>query len=165
MAYGSHKSRLIAALTDKNHANDVKLSADERLRLVMWIDANAPYHDRFVDKRPLAEMPAYDLALDRELQKSLRAVHERRCGGCHGPEPVTRLDWIDIHHAERSLFLAAPLSKAAGGAEKCGRAVYDGVADADYTAVLRLVSDAVNKAWACPRRDLVVFGKGKSAGR
>ena len=52
MAYGSHKSRLITALTDKNHVNDVKLSADERLRLVMWIDANAPYHDRFVDKRP-----------------------------------------------------------------------------------------------------------------
>ena len=63
---------------------------------------------------------------------------------------------------QRSLFLTAPLSKAAGGTEKCGRAIYAGADDADYSAALRLVSDALQKAWTHPRRDLVVFGKGKA---
>ncbi|HEY3322661.1 MAG TPA: discoidin domain-containing protein [Planctomycetota bacterium] len=157
MAYGSQKSKLITALTDKNHVNEVKLSEEERLRLVIWIDANAPYHDQFVDKRP--EKPAYDLALDKDLQKSLRALHDKRCADCHGAEKVTRTDWIDIHKPERSLFLTAPLSKAAGGTERCGKAVYAEAADADYKEALKLVSEAVKKAWEAPRRDLKVFAR------
>ena len=47
LAYGAHKSKLFAALsTSSAYANACTLSADERLRLTMWMDANAPYHDR-----------------------------------------------------------------------------------------------------------------------
>ena len=90
---------LIAALGDRNHRGKVTLSADDRLRLVMWIDANAPYHDRFVNKRPGS--PVYDLAADRELWAHLAAIHARRCGPCHKAAEVTRLDWIDIHAPPR----------------------------------------------------------------
>ncbi len=62
MAYGSHNSKLIAALADKDHAGEVQLNAEQRLRLAMWIDANAPYHDRFVNKR--AEKTGYNLPAD-----------------------------------------------------------------------------------------------------
>jgi hypothetical protein len=152
LAYGSHKSRLIAALTDKNHAGEAPLSADDRLRLVMWIDANAPYHDRFVDKR--SKTPAYDLAGDDALLEALTVVHRRRCGSCHAPAEVTRLDWIDIHDARRSLMLSAPLAAAAGGRGKCGATVYQTRDDADYRAVLGLIQTAVDKTWARPRRDV-----------
>ena len=38
---------------------------EDWLRLVTWIDANAPYHDGFINKRPAT--PPYDLPADREL--------------------------------------------------------------------------------------------------
>jgi len=130
----------------------VKLNAEERLRLAMWIDANAPYHDRFVNKRP--EQPAYDLAMDQSLQQRLAGVHERRCIACHKPAEVTRVDWIDIRAPQRSLFLTAPLAAMAGGTGKCGRAVYADATDPDYRAVLGLVEEAVARQWSQPRRDV-----------
>jgi len=67
---------------------------------------------------------------------------------------VTRADWIDLRAPEKSLFLAAPLARSAGGSEACGRAVYEGAEDPDYKALLGLVRGAVDRAWASPRRDL-----------
>jgi len=152
LAYGSHNSKLIACLGDGDHREQVRLNADERLRLAMWIDANAPYHDRFVNKR--AATPAYDLAADRSLHDALTAQHARLCVRCHKPADVSRLDWIDIHNVRRSLFLTAPLAKAAGGTAKCSASVYQNTQNADYQAVLKLVTASVAKAWSSPRRDL-----------
>ena len=152
LAYGSHRSKLITCLTNADHLDKVTLSGEDRLRLVMWIDANAPYHDRFVNKR--AGNPAYDLAGDNALRKSLAALHERRCAGCHKAEEVTRLDWIDLHDPARSLFLSAPLAKEAGGRARCGQVIYPNPTDADYQAARALVEAAVTKAWKQPRRDV-----------
>jgi hypothetical protein len=152
LAYGSHKSKLVTCLNDDAHRGKVTLTEDERLRLVMWVDANGPYHDRFVNKR--AQKPAYDLASDNTLLKSLAAVHERRCLSCHKPQDVTRTDWIDIHEPAKSRFLLAPLGKDAGGTGKCIPAVYKDQNDSDYRAVRELVEAAVKKAWENPRRDL-----------
>lgn len=152
LAYGSHRSRLISALSDEHHRNEVSLSAEDRLRLVIWIDANAPYHDRFVNKR--SERSAYDPAADQELQESLRTIHARRCASCHTSEEVTRPDWIDIHRADRSLFLSAPLAQEAGGKGRCGLAVYTSTEDPDYKAALGLVHEAIDSTWARPRRDV-----------
>jgi hypothetical protein len=139
-------------LADQNHATEVKLSEDDRLRLVMWIDANAPYHDRFVNKRAAAA--AYNLPQDPDLQKGLAAIHQRRCAACHAVADVTRLDWIDIRAPQQSLFLTAPLAPASGGTGKCREAVYPGPADADYQAALGLVAAAVERLRANPRRDV-----------
>ncbi|MDY0166590.1 MAG: hypothetical protein RBS80_08600 [Thermoguttaceae bacterium] len=50
---GSHRSRLIRALIDDPlHVERVKLSPDEWTALVTWVDANAPYYDKFINKRP-----------------------------------------------------------------------------------------------------------------
>ena len=152
LAYGSHKSRLIACLTDATHRGAVTLSEDDRLRLVIWIDANAPYHDRFVNKRPAT--PAYDLPGDSALMKSLTELHARRCAACHEAKTVTRLDWINLRDASQSLFLTAPLASKAGGRGKCSQPVYASQTDADYRAARALVEAAVVKAWAEPRRDL-----------
>jgi len=50
--FGTHKSPLIAALGDAVHKKEVTLSEAEWLALVTWVDANAPYYDAFVNKRP-----------------------------------------------------------------------------------------------------------------
>lgn len=152
LAYGAHKSRLYTTITQAPHTQRVTLTDDERLRLTMWMDANAPYHDGFVNKR--ADAPAYDLAQDVELRGKLHEVHQKRCASCHETDAITRLDWIDIHRTEGSLFLRAPLAASAGGTEKCGSAVYASADDPDYQAVSALVDDALARAWAHPRRDL-----------
>jgi len=150
LAYGAHRSKLITSL--QKGPRWAKLSPEERLTLTMWADANAPYHDRFVNKR--AETKAYDLAADKELAKQITAVHERRCASCHKPAEISRLDWIDLHAPERSLFLSAPLAKAAGGTEHCKGVAYRNAADADYANLRQTVTVAVEKAWTAPRRDL-----------
>ena len=153
LAYGSLKSKLVTCLTDATHRTAVTLGEEERLRLVMWIDANAPYHDRFVNKR--SPNPVYDLAADRALRQRLQALHQRRCTPCHAAEQVSRLDWIDLQAPAGSLFLSAPLARSAGGLGRCSRPVYADTSDPDYRTALDWVEAAVQRAWREPRRDLV----------
>jgi len=155
LAYGSLKSPLLLALTNRQHRGEVDLPEDDRLRLVIWIDANAPYHDQFVNKRPAT--PAYDLAQDKTLVEGLAAIHARRCAGCHKPGEVTRLDWIDLRDPDRALFLSAPLAGAVRERPGCGQAVYRDTQDPDYQAVRRLLTEALEKTWSRPRRDLVAL--------
>jgi hypothetical protein len=153
MMFGSHKSRLIAAIRGKDHKLRISLPRNDWLTLVTWVDANGPYNDGFLNKR-LPVMP-YDLA-DNGLLSAIQAVHTRRCAVCHKADEVTRLDWIDLHAPEKSRFLIAPLAKESGGLGKCGgkSSVYGSTMDADYRAVLALLEPAVKKAWTAPRRDL-----------
>ena len=146
-AYGAHKSKLNHVLDAEPHTKRVKLTAEERLRINAWIDANAVYHDRFVNKR--SSQPVYDFTTDGELRNKITAVHERRCAACHDAKAVSRLDWIDIHNPENSLFLTAPRSG------KCTGLPYKAEDDADYHALLDLIRQTVDKAWRFPRRDLV----------
>lgn len=51
--FGSHRSRLIDVLrNDPLHQEQASLSPQQWRTLVTWIDANAPYHDRFYNRRP-----------------------------------------------------------------------------------------------------------------
>ncbi|MCL4202337.1 MAG: discoidin domain-containing protein [Pirellulaceae bacterium] len=152
LAFGSYRSRLVQTLRDGDCGRRTKLTDEDWLRLVTWIDANAPYHDTFVNKRP--ETPAYCLPSDRDLIQRIAAVHTRRCAGCHEADQVTRADWIDLHQPARSLFLLAPLAQVAGGSGRCGQPTYSDRSDPDYAALLELVTAAVDQAWKNPRRDL-----------
>jgi mono/diheme cytochrome c family protein len=160
LEFGSHKSKLIQVLLSGKHREEMTVGQEDWVRLVTWIDGNAPYHDGFINKR--SEPRPYDLPADRELAATIRSVHERRCNSCHDnasheahtAAAVTRLDWIDLRQPERSRFLRAPLARAAGGAGTCGSAVYAGRDDPDYGSLLDTVKQAVRRAWARPRRDL-----------
>ena len=152
LAYGARTSKLYKAMDSPSQRKRGRLTAEERLTMTMWMDANAPYHDRFVNKR--ASEKAYDIASDKELVRQIAAVHERRCAACHKSAEVTRMDWIDLREPEHTLFLRAPLSKAAGGTQRCQGTVYADGTDKDYQAVRDLVAAAVKKAWEFPRRDL-----------
>lgn len=152
LEFGSHKSPLVHALRDGACSKRASLTDEQWLRLVTWIDANAPYHDQFVNKR--AEPQPYSLPDDRELLTQIAAIHTQRCGSCHQANDITRADWVDLQRPERSLFLAAPLAKAAGGAGSCDKSTYENCDDTDYRSVLNLVKAAVEKAWKHSRRDL-----------
>jgi len=53
LQFGSHRSLLVRVLLDDElHRKEVKLSGRDWQALVTWIDANAPYHDTFFNKRP-----------------------------------------------------------------------------------------------------------------
>jgi hypothetical protein len=152
LAFGSHKSKLVAVLRREPHTKRAELSKDDWLRLAAWIDANAPYHDGFIDKRP-AKKP-YDLAADADLARRISEVHARRCASCHAAKDVSRISWIDLKQPARSLMLAAPLSGEAGGAGRCNQIIYKDQNDPDYRAVLRMIEAAARQAWESPRRDL-----------
>jgi len=154
LQFGSHKSKLIEVL-GTTHRDRVHLLEEDHLRLVMWVDANGPYHARFIDKRP--ERPAYDLVADEGLRQAILDVSSRRCASCHEPTSVSRMDWIDLGKPERSRFLAAPLARDAGGEGRCSAAVYETDGDADYQALLARVAEAVERAWALPRRDVATL--------
>ena len=160
LEFGSHKSKLVEVLRNGVCSSRAKLSDEDWLRLVTWIDANAPYHDGFINKRQ--EHPPYDMPGDGELARNIAAVHARRCGDCHSPEEVSRLDWIDINTPGKSLFLTAPLAKNAEGTGRCAKSVYNGRDDPDYRAVLQIVETAVGRAWEYPRRDLKGLGSRRS---
>ncbi|MCX6930056.1 MAG: hypothetical protein NT154_43625, partial [Verrucomicrobia bacterium] len=152
LAYGAHASKLFKALDSPAQRQRGRLTADELLRMTMWMDANAPYHDRFINKR--ATEKAYDIAADNELARQITAVHEHRCSACHKAFEVSRMDWIDLRQPEHTLFLRATLGKSAGGSQSCRGVVYQDASDPDYQSVRDLVAAAVKKAWASPRRDL-----------
>jgi mono/diheme cytochrome c family protein len=152
LEFGSHKSKLTEQFRKRLRSNPPKITQEEWLRIVTWIDANAPYHDGFINKR-LPQMP-YDLPGDKALAEKIGAVHARRCAGCHPPGEVTRLDWINLRKPQESLFLTAPLAKTAAGTQKCPGVVYKDQSDPDYRALRQLVESAVRKAWEFPRRDL-----------
>ncbi len=156
-AYGAINSELMRVLDDDNHPGNVSLSDEERLRFAMWIDANAPYHDRFVNKR--SGEPVYCIAADTELQGNIRQVHERSCVACHDADDITRPEWINLHRPDESLFLAAPLSSAAGGLERCEQVTYSGTDDPDYVLLRGLVDEAVKRAWTYPRRDVASLNR------
>jgi len=152
--FGSSQSKLIEAILKgpcSAHI-DIKPGSEDWYRLVTWIDANAQYHDRFVNSRP--NDPPYDMPADKELQQTVLNVHSKRCAECHAPDTVSRLDWIDLNAPEKSRFLVAPLAKAAGGTERCGKAIYADQNDPDYAALRKAVEAAVKKAWQYPRRDV-----------
>ncbi len=152
LQFGSHRSKLVEVLRQGACGRRARLSEEEWYRLVAWIDANAPYHDGFANKRP--QEPPYDLAGDGALRERLLQVHSPRCGGCHRVEQAVRLDWISVLEPEQSLMLVAPLARSAGGTEKCGQAVYATRDDPQYRAALGAIEAAVARAMRRPRRDL-----------
>ena len=152
LQFGSHQSKLVQVLRAGSCSQRTKLNAKEWQALVTWIDLNAPYHDRFVNKRQ--ETPAYSMPNDQALLQEVAQVHQRRCASCHAVTAVTRADWIDIQSPRHSLFLTAPLAASAGGSTKCGQTIYQNTEDSDYQHILKLLESAVAKAWQYPRRDL-----------
>lgn len=156
-AFGSTQSRIVEVL-ETTHRDRVRLSEAEWRSLITWIDLNAPYHGRFINKRPAVE--PYDLTGDTALRQLVTEVSARRCADCHDAAQVSGAEWIDLRDASKAGFLRAPLARSAGGSEVCGRAVYETRGDPDYRRVLAAVEAALEEVWARPRRDVATLSAG-----
>jgi len=52
---GADQSKLMKVLADRIHAKDVKLSAEERRRLYIWLDGNVPFYGTYDKEEQLAQ--------------------------------------------------------------------------------------------------------------
>ena len=84
--YGSHRSKLIAVLRAGHY--DVKLPREEFIRLVTWVDANAPYYGSYFGRRNMAYRDRPDFRPVPTLESALGTrPAPPGTGGPHGKSP------------------------------------------------------------------------------
>lgn len=120
--WGSPVSRLADVLIS-GHPDDkglprIVLSADERLRVLMWIDLNVPFYGTSQSRQP--ELRGCRQILPPDLDQVLAEISARR----HIELP--RTFFVRLDHPERNPFLAIPLAKGD----------FPSTADPDYQRIL-----------------------------
>jgi hypothetical protein len=155
-SWGSYQSRL-ADLIVSGHPDEqgnprIDLDETARRRIFAWIDLNVPYYGSSETAYP--ENVGCRKIYPNDLDKTLADVALRRCAKCHADGKIPRREWTRITEPELNPFLLAPLSKAAGGTERCGRPVFQDKDDPDYRAVLTTFEPIVRMLETRPRMDM-----------
>lgn len=149
--YGSGASELVKLLRAGHY--EVQLNADEWERVTTWIDANAVYYDRYEVNENNRQI------FTGSFRKELESVYARRCASCHGENDTGRHStwWLSINRRDvaRSRALAAPLSRSAGGWQRCGSAVFADTSDPDYQRMKMTLVRLGESLAANPRADLL----------
>jgi len=52
---GANESPLTRILVDANHAESVKMPAEDRLRITIWLDGNAPFYGAYSEPERVAQ--------------------------------------------------------------------------------------------------------------
>ena len=170
--WGSHASKLteiiLSGHPDADGKPRVALDDPARRRIFAWIDLNVPYYGTADTAHP--ELPACRQMMPKDLRAAMDAVFSRRCAECHERPPAAGLrpppiatpwrghKWgeigVRIEHPELNKFLLSPLAKAAGGTERCGKAVFASKDDPDYQAVLKTFEPIAKLMKDSPRMDM-----------
>ncbi|MDR1818419.1 MAG: hypothetical protein LBR07_09710 [Puniceicoccales bacterium] len=156
--WGSPASKLAEIIAgghlDKNGKKRVALTADERLRIYQWIDLNVPYYPTSGSNHPS------EIGCRRQYPETLDAtladVAKRRCAECH-TTGVPREFYTRFEKPELNSFLLAPLSRDAGGAQRCSRPVFRSKSDPDYQRILREFAPIRQRLKTRPRADMPEF--------
>jgi hypothetical protein len=77
--YGSHKSRLISAVRAPHY--DVQLPREDFIRLVTWVDANAPYYGSYFGRRNLAHRDRPNFRPVPSLESARGTIFQTAQGG------------------------------------------------------------------------------------
>ncbi len=109
---------LIAGHPDAQGNPRIRLSDDEQLRILMWIDLNVPYYGTSQSRQP--ELRGCRQILPAHLDATLEEIASRR-----GIE-LPRSFFIRLERPERNPFLAVPLA----------RGNFSGTDDPDYQKIL-----------------------------
>ena len=118
------------------HRDRAKLSREELRRIVTWIDCNAPYYGTYTYNQS-GTIGGRELVPQR-LHRELNDVYQRRCMSCHGRRGHDRARRARLPAIEKKCpALLAPLAKAAGGTQACGKAVFQNRSDPDCRYVFR----------------------------
>jgi hypothetical protein len=156
MTWGSPASKLAELVLnghpDKDGKPMVNMDDSGRRRILAWIDLNVPYYDTSETSHPANEgcRRIYSPEVDRVLGE----VIQRRCVECHQDGKAHRKEWTRVTEPELNNFLLAPLARAAGGTERCGRAVFQDKSDPDYAALLATLTPLEEGLKQTPRTDM-----------
>lgn len=154
--WGSPSSKLadlvLSGHADKDGKHRVDLDSASRRRVLAWIDLNVPYYGTSETAYP--ERPGCRQILPERLDQVLADVGARRCSQCHEQGRFPRRVWTRITEPELNPFLIAPLSRRAGGSERCGKAVFADRRDPDYQAILALFEPVEAMLKERPRMDM-----------
>jgi hypothetical protein len=152
--WGSPQS-LLADLILTGHIDQqgqprVHLNADERQRILTWIDVNVPYYGTSTTTHQ--EWPGGRALQIPQLATTLKEIATRRCVACHREElPVNRVRFTGIAN---NAFLLAPLATSAGGTEQCGTAIFADKNDPDYRKLRQLFAPITRVLKENPRQDM-----------
>lgn len=156
--WGSPASKLTEILRsghpDKEGKARVNVPDEDRRRVYLWMDLNVPYYGTSSSnhKAQLGSRRMMPLDLDATLSE----VASRRCVECHATS-LPRKFYTRVTKPEKNNFLLAPLAKAAGGTEKCGKAVFLSTADPDYQKILHTFAPIRELLKRRPRADMEGF--------
>ena len=155
-AWGSPRSKLADILLtghrDANRTPRIHLEPCEIRRVLAWIDLNVPYYGTSETAYP--DRKGCRQILPADLDRTLADVAQRRCSGCHADGKFPRPVWTRITHPEMNNFLLAPLARAAGGSEACGKPTFQSTADPDYQAILKTFAPVTSMLRERPRMDM-----------
>jgi len=149
--YGSKTSALTKLLSASHHG--VKLTEQERQRIINWIDANGVYYDRYETHYGSGRRIFHGATA-----KALQAVYARRCTKCHSKNDGRHdIWWMSLNRRDVKLSRAvmAPLARSAGGWGRCGQTVFATANDVDYRALLAALSALRDRLAKHPREDLL----------
>ncbi len=156
MTWGSPASKLAELVLnghpDKDGKARVNLDDKSRRRILAWIDLNVPYYDTSETSHP--ENEGCRRIYSPEVDKVLGEVIQRRCVECHSDGKAHRKEWTRVTEPELNNFLLAPLARAAGGTEGCGKAVFRDTTDPDYAAILATLTPLEDGLKVKPRTDM-----------
>ncbi len=130
----------------------VNMNAADQRRILAWIDLNVPYYGTSETAYP--DNPGCRQIYPAELDGVLAEVARRRCAECHQDGKIPRRVWTRITEPELNPFLVAPLAKAAGGSQKCGKPVFQNTDDPDYQAILTTFAPIAKMLKETPRMDM-----------
>ena len=182
-ARGSGGSPLMKKIDGSHHG--VKVSERDRTMIMQWLDASAPYAGTYgalgcgfivASKSGIGYKGSWWYAANKGAAEAVK----NRCTACHvTPNTISdgrRITFNDpkdprskrtaqtslhtlynLTRPEKSLYLLAPLAKAAGGLGLCtngvGKAVFESTKDPDYQKLLAMVKEAKAQHEAEPRFD------------
>ena len=156
--WGSPASKLAEIIRtghpDENGKALVNVPDEDRRKVYLWLDLNIPYYGTSSSnhKARLGSRRMMPLALDATLKE----VASRRCASCH-KDGTPRKFYTRVMKPENNDFLLAPLSKEAGGTQKCGQPVFASKDDPDYRKILNTFEPIHQLLQDRPRADMVGF--------
>jgi len=155
----------------------VALTAEQRSRLITWIDVGAPYYGSYAITRYAAP---FGRCVVPDATPLWRALGEA-CGKCHkrsnppgSPEQAfgrkrrgrgfqwrvaqrydtTNAVLVNLTHPAQSRLLRGPLAKAAGGLGVCEGFAFAGTDDRRYQAALKVIRGWAEALAQRPREDM-----------
>ena len=156
--WGSPASLLAEIIRTGHPDSDGKLRVDmpdaDRRRVYLWLDLNVPYYGTSSSNHK-ARLGSRRM-LPLELDSTLEEVAARRCASCHA-DGIPRKFYTRVAKPENNNFLLAPLSKEAGGTQKCGPAVFSSKDDPDYQKILKTFEPIHELLKQRPRADMDGF--------